>query len=293
MIQQLSDQQLLNKTYLLVEKERQTLEQILEYLQEIQRRRLYADQGHSSLFKFLVKELKYSEGAAVRRIHALKLLEKVPAAKAMIASGELNLTVASQTQVFCKNMQAQETKNVLEKVKGKTKDQATVELLELSRLSQSGTAAKAKRLNERKVRVTPDETRVHLTISNKLLQKLEKLKSIKKLTTEECLEYAVEMALAHYESSLDKTRKSRGTSGRAVPAAIKKNILKRAGGVCEFPGCDERHFLELEHIKPYAMGGGHEINNLKLYCKTHNQRAAILLFGQGHMDQFMNRRVID
>lgn len=289
MIQQLSDQQLLNKTYLLVEKERQTLEQILEYLQEIQRRRLYADQGHSSLFKFLVKELKYSEGAAVRRIHALKLLEKVPAAKAMIASGELNLTVASQAQVYCKNMQAQETKNVLEKVKGKTKDQATVELLELSRLSQSGTAAKAKRLNERKVRVTPDETRVHLTISNELLQKLEQLKSIKKLSTEECLEYALELALAHYENSLDKTRKSKGTSGRTVPAAIKKQILKRAGGVCEYPGCDERHFLELEHIKPYAKGGGHEIENLKLYCKAHNQRAAIHLFGQRHMDQFINK----
>lgn len=286
MIEQLSDQQLMKKTYLLVEKERQTLEQILEHLQEIQRRRLYADLGYSSLFKFLVKEFKYSEGAAVRRINALNLLQKVPEIKAMIASGELNLTVASQAQTFSKNMRVQETKQVLEKVKGKTKDEATVELL---RLSQSDTSVKPKQLVERKVRVTPEQTRVHLTISNKLVQKMEKLKSIKKLSTEECLEYAVEMALMQYEKSLDKTRKSKGTTGRAVPVAIKKQIFKRSLGVCEYPGCNEHRALELEHIRPFSKGGGHEISNLKLYCKAHNQRAAIISFGQWHMDQFINK----
>ena len=293
MISKLSDQQLLNKTYHLVEKERLALEQILEHLQEIQRRRLYADLGHSSLFKFAVKELKYSEGAAVRRINALKLLQKVPEAKAMIARGELNLTVASQAQTFSKNMRPEKTKEILERVKGKTKNQATVELL---KLSQGDTTAKAKRLLDRKVPVTPDETRVHLTVSNKLLQKLEQLKSIKKLSTEKSLEYAVDIALTQYKSSLEKTRKSKRTTGttgvirRAVPATIKKQVLKRSGGVCEFFGCDERRYLELEHIRPFAKGGRHELTNLKLYCKVHNQRAAIIQFGQKHMDQFINRR---
>ena len=152
---------------------------------------------------------------------------------------------------------------------------------------------KAKRLLDRKVPVTPDETRVHLTVSNKLLQKLEQLKSLKKLSTEKSLEYAVDIALTQYKSSLEKTRKSKRTTGtikRAVPAAIKKQVLKRSGGVCEFSGCDEHRYLELEHIQPFARGGRHELTNLKLYCKAHNQRAAIIQFGQQHMDQFINRR---
>lgn len=140
------------------------------------------------------------------------------------------------------------------------------------------------------MRVTPDETRVHLTISNELLQKLEKLKSIKKLSTHESIEYAVDMALTQYESSLEKIKKSKKTTGRTVPAAIKKQVIKRSHGVCEFPGCDEDRYLELEHVHPYAKGGRHEIANLKLYCKAHNQRAAIVQFGQQHMDQFINKR---
>lgn len=104
MLKDISDQKLLTQTKDLVKHERLTLEKVLEHLQEIQRRRLYADLGYSSLFKYLTKELKYSESAAVRRIQALKLLKKVPQVKKLIANGDLNLSVANQTQSLTKDV---------------------------------------------------------------------------------------------------------------------------------------------------------------------------------------------
>ena len=82
------DKELLKNTVVLVNKERKTLKEILEHLAEIQRRRLYADLGYSSLFKYVVKELHYSEGAAARRVKALALISSKPIALKMIEKGE-------------------------------------------------------------------------------------------------------------------------------------------------------------------------------------------------------------
>src|SRR5690606_13044895 len=56
--------------------------------------------GYPSLHEFLVKELQYSDGAAHRRISAMRLVGDVPEAKESIASGALPLTTASQVQNF-------------------------------------------------------------------------------------------------------------------------------------------------------------------------------------------------
>jgi hypothetical protein len=120
----INDKTLLNQTKLLVSKERRLLKEILEHLQEIYDRRLFADLGYSSLFKYLVKELKYSEGAAARRISALRLVKKVPEAKKLIENGELNLTVAAKAQSFTREKSKTETKEVIKLVSGKTKDEA-------------------------------------------------------------------------------------------------------------------------------------------------------------------------
>ena len=95
-----------------------------------------------------------------------------------------------------------------------------------------------------------------------------------------------------YQKSLNTVRKSKGDKGdkgnrkRNIPAAIKKSVIKRSGHHCEFPGCDETKFLEFEHVIPLSPGGKHTFSNIKMYCKAHNQRAAIIQFGQVKMDKF-------
>ena len=99
-VKKLSNQQLLSQTKLLVQKERNIHIQVLHHLGEIDARKLYLEQGFSSLFDYAVKELGYSEGAAYRRIKAMKLCQDLPDAESRLQSGKLSLSSACQLQAF-------------------------------------------------------------------------------------------------------------------------------------------------------------------------------------------------
>jgi hypothetical protein len=73
------------------------------------------------------------------------------------------------------------------------------------------------------------------------------------------------------------TPKSR-RSGRAIPAAVKRQVWQRDGGRCSYVDrqtgrrCSSRHLIEMDHILPYAMGGGADPENLRLLCGAHHRR---------------------
>ena len=99
-IKQLSNKELLSHTKLLVQKERRIHIQVLRHLAEIDSRKLFFKQGFFSLFDYAVRELGYSEGAAYRRIKAMKLCCALPETANRLQSGHLSLSAASQLQVF-------------------------------------------------------------------------------------------------------------------------------------------------------------------------------------------------
>src|SRR5665647_101517 len=90
------DEELIAETKLVVQKERMSTIEVIEYLQEVYDRRLHLKRGFQSFHEFLVKELKYIDGAAGRRIAAMKLTNNAPETKQSIADGTLSLTTASQ-----------------------------------------------------------------------------------------------------------------------------------------------------------------------------------------------------
>src|SRR5262249_13180320 len=98
----LSDNDLLSKTKVVVHQEREVTTRVLRHLREVERRRLYADLGYSSLHDFAIRELKYSNSAARRRIEAMRLLKELPEVEAKIQSGHLNLTTVLQVRSFFK-----------------------------------------------------------------------------------------------------------------------------------------------------------------------------------------------
>ena len=99
-IKQLSNKELLSHTKLLVQRERNIHIQVLRHLAEIDSRKLFFKQGFFSLFDYTVRELGYSEGAAYRRIKAMKLCRELPETANRLQSGRLSLSAASQLQVF-------------------------------------------------------------------------------------------------------------------------------------------------------------------------------------------------
>ena len=81
---------------------------------------------------------------------------------------------------------------------------------------------------------------------------------------------------------------SRVSSGRLTsrhtPSHVKRSAWRSDGGQCAFVSkdgrrCIERAFLELHHIRPYALGGPTSTENISLRCRHHNQYEAELVFG--------------
>jgi hypothetical protein len=96
----LTSDELVSRTKALVAEERRATLALIEHLEEIQRRKLYAALGYASLWEFATRELGLSEGAAQRRIQAMRLVRDVPEAKASLESGKLSLSNAAKVQSF-------------------------------------------------------------------------------------------------------------------------------------------------------------------------------------------------
>ena len=73
------------------------------------------------------------------------------------------------------------------------------------------------------------------------------------------------------------------SSGRHIPAAVRRAVWQRDEGRCAFVGrtgrCRETAFLEFHHVAPYAAGGAATADNIQLRCRAHNQYEARLFFG--------------
>ena len=84
MFEKIQDEILLTECKLAVQREKQSTSQVLEYLSEIDKRRLWIKEGFSSLYDFCVRYLNYSEGETHRRIQACRLSSKVAEVKPLL-----------------------------------------------------------------------------------------------------------------------------------------------------------------------------------------------------------------
>jgi hypothetical protein len=76
----------------LLRNERHAMAEFLLVLAEFDRRKLYRDRGHASLFSFLHRELGLSAGAAQHRKTAAELIQRFPEVAAALREGKLCLS---------------------------------------------------------------------------------------------------------------------------------------------------------------------------------------------------------
>ena len=95
---ELGDQQLLEQTRRLAANQRCIDVHILDHLDEIDRRGLALRRGFSSLFDYAVRELRFSDAAAQRRIQAMRLCRRQGWVRACLQSGALSMTAAGQLE---------------------------------------------------------------------------------------------------------------------------------------------------------------------------------------------------
>ena len=66
-------------------------------------------------------------------------------------------------------------------------------------------------------------------------------------------------------------------STRYIPSVERHHVWMRDQGQCTYicpktkRKCSSNHLLQIDHIKPFSLGGTHEPDNLRLLCANHNQ----------------------
>ncbi|NUM88400.1 MAG: HNH endonuclease, partial [Bdellovibrionales bacterium] len=72
-----------------------------------------------------------------------------------------------------------------------------------------------------------------------------------------------------------------------VNAPLKRLIWQKARNKCE--NCHSRYALEIDHRIPRALGGPNTPENLRLLCRSCNQRAAIQALGLRKMEPHLGK----
>jgi hypothetical protein len=80
------------------------------------------------------------------------------------------------------------------------------------------------------------------------------------------------------------TTSAASARSRHTPKAVKRAVWYRDRGQCAFVSvsgrrCAEQEFLELHHIRPYALKGPATAANIALRCRRHNVYEAEVVFG--------------
>lgn len=270
----LTDEALLTAANELVQREREILTSLLHHLREIERRRLYSSLKCSSLFDYLISKLGYSEDQANRRIKAMRLMRDLPAIEEKIATGALSLTnlVLAQT-LFSKEKKAGKTMTTCQKT----------ELLSQLENQPIRTAQKiVAAINPEMKRKTSSLDFDSIEDEN-LRQKLLRVKGLYAHTNANMS--ASEVLHKLCDEKLAQKSKSPAAPQVNSQAEIRRRVWQRDSGKCT--NCGSTHALEIDHKLPRAMGGESTPENLRLLCRSCNQRAAVEYFGVGKMGKYL------
>jgi len=61
-----------------------------------------------------------------------------------------------------------------------------------------------------------------------------------------------------------------GRKTRSIPPAIRRALIAR-DGCCQFPGCENRRWLDAHHVEHWIHGGQTAVENLVLLCSFHHR----------------------
>ena len=306
----LADQNLLKLAKNLAQNEREITIALIEHLEEIHRRRLFADLGYSSLFDYLRKELGYSDAEAGVRISSMKLIQGIPIAKEALSQGKISLTALSkvsssirkQERLTSEDLSSSEKEEIIAKLCGKSTREAELIIKE----------SEQEKFAEKKIS-PPAATQqlAKILVTDNVIKKICQLKESKgDYSDSELIELLLDQELAKMaQAKAEKItpaaasevgeeaseKASNAKANRYIRAKIKKEVRQRAQNRCEFIDqqtgrrCTGVRSLEFDHLRPFAVGGSNNANNLSLRCRAHNQRSAITFFGLRKMDKFFNK----
>lgn len=320
-LRKLSDTELLDRTKILAAKEREVGTEVLWHLKEVSDRRLYSARGFSSVFEYTVKELKYSEAAAGRRVAAMRILSDLPEVASALEEGSLNLSTLSAAQGFFKREEIEQNKKytveekreVLEALTHKSKRECEKILVSLSPESAVG--------QEKVKPLTETQTELRIIVDEETLKKVEKLRDLLAHQNPtgsygKLLDLITEIALDKIDpqrieerSQKRKAKKTQVTTppaeektthsqdpvdAPASAASLKRQSYLRDEGRCTYEDpvtgqvCGTTYKIQQDHIVPLALGGASTLENYQNRCSSHNLWEAVVKLGKETMAPFIH-----
>jgi hypothetical protein len=290
----MSDQELLERIGALAREERRITRQLLECLEEVERRGLHLQRGYGSLFAWACAELGYSEDQAQYRIDAMRALRDVPRARALLEAERISLSHLVRAQRFFirekragKALSLEGKHELLESLQGCSTRECDRKIAERSSVP----------VFQERIRPLPGgRTEITFTASLELMADLDRLRSLWGCSSfEEVVVRLVRSSMPRdvQPVTLQPTKQVGDPPGevltpasRYIPRATRRLVWKRDEGRCSYTSpetgkrCNSTYALQVDHLQPYAMGGGHNPANLRLLCRAHNLWAARRVFNK-------------
>ena len=247
-----------NELLELRQKEKRITSEILNKLQEMEDSRQYLAMGYNSLFDYLVRGLNYSEATAYQRQACVRLAKEVPEIKQKIDQGSLTLSAVTTAFKHLRKKPVAERRKVLKIMENKSSREIKKMFLEPTPTL--------------KIKKTEYVDKVHLRLelTHEQNQRLEKLKALKshQHNVESLLVNLIEKELKAYKNTEFKVSKSKNP--RQISKRLRNDVLKAADYKCQYPGCESKYFLQVDHILPVRNGGDQRRENLQVLCSSHN-----------------------
>jgi hypothetical protein len=322
----LSDQELLCGLKQSVVSERGLVARVVAYLAEVESRRLELKAACPSLYEYCVLRLGMSEGEALRRMTAARLVRRFPMILELLERGELHLT---SLRLLKNHLTEQNHEELLREACGKTKEQlqelvakhfprpdvptrmreipAPAPTLNLSGAACTPeTSIRAPEIERARLEPLSEKRyRMELTVTTEIRDKLRRAANLMSHRNPsgdmaEVLDAALTALLAKLEKErLAKTDRPRKASPPADPGTVtraaRRETFERDGERCAFVDtegnrCPSLAFLEMEHRDPRARGGRGTSDNTSVYCRSHNRLAAEEAFGREFIAQKISQR---
>lgn len=292
-LKSLSDPELLKETKSLVSDERNLTARILEYLKEIDIRKIYLPMGFSSLHAFCVGFLGYEDHQAYRRILACRLLKDLPEIQDKIESGSLTLTAIAQAQTYFRQSKIDsmdQKLEVLSTLEGKSTRQCERLLIELN----PKLIPQAVKIRE----LTKDHVELKIVLPRETIEKLNRIKELKSHSKESLVEIIDSLASQFLKAKDPLQKSDKPTAqyeavGRRVPESTRVQVFKRDQGRCQYRDpltkkiCNSRYQVQIDHRIPYSIQQNHDPENLRLLCRSHNLYMATKLIGKTVMAKYI------
>ncbi|MBX3021270.1 MAG: HNH endonuclease [Bdellovibrionales bacterium] len=284
--------------------ERRATNRVLVLINLAEARKLHLERGFSSLFDWLVHGLGYAQSSAYRRIEAARLLRDVPQAAAKLETGELNLSTMAKAKSAIRakekrsgrKMSKEEQAEVVSKVENKTIFEAEQTLVTMFPEISDDV------YQERKTVISADQIRLSFNISAEGFKDLEWVKNyLSHAEPKGDTGKIFARLLKEFRARIEKQGQRATSAMEKAPenerrATAKKVSLHRVQRRCEYKDettgkvCGTSFQVEVDHIRPRAMGGEDRLKNYRCLCRAHNQLVAEQKLGQYRVNRWRSRR---